>query len=128
MLVHAWLLSITFVLLCYMLCFSQITLFIICFNIYVILHLYYCLALCCYFPTECSRKSRPDSGPEPSRVVVRISCAYSRSSNLIPFSSSGFWDPRGFTINRMNTTWIDRILRMNCLVKHSFLGEIQLNP
>ena len=29
------------------------------------------------------------------------------------------------TINRMNATCIDRILRMNCLVKHNFVGKIQ---
>jgi len=26
----------------------------------------------------------------------------------------------------MNTTWIDRILRMNCLAKQNFVGKIQI--
>ena len=90
------------VLLCALLCFAQITLLMLTFyyNTHLILYLSYCLALCCYTPANCSRKSRPDSGPEPSRFVVRISSAYSRSSNLIPFSPSGLRDPRDFKKQR----------------------------
>ena len=92
---HACLLSTTLVLLCYMLYFVQIILQIltICINICLISHLSYCLALCCNSPADCSYKGHPDSGSDPSRAVVKISCAYSRFSNLIPFSPSGLRDP-----------------------------------
>ena len=64
----------------------------------------YCLALYCNSPADNSHKSCPDSGPGPSRFVVRISGAYSRSSNLIPFSPSGLRDPRGFTWQKLHLT------------------------
>jgi len=67
---------------------------IICPNIYLFLHLFCWLALYCCSLTDCSHKSHPDSGSGPSRGVVRISCAYSRFSNLIPFSPCGLRDPR----------------------------------
>ena len=84
------------------------------YNIHLILYLSFCLALCCYIPANCSRKSCPDSGPGPSRVVVRISSAYSRSSNLIPFSPSGLRDPRGFIgdgSTRLTCTVVPRNLK-----------------
>ena len=97
-LVHVCSLSTT--LYCFATCFTVlITLYILtfCYNIYLILHLSYCLALCSNSPADCSHKSHPDSGSDPSRVLVKISgenCAYFRFSNLIPFSPSGLRDPR----------------------------------
>ena len=99
--VHACLLSTILVLFCYMPYLVLIIwlILIICFNTCLIPHLSHCLALCCNSPADCSYKSHHDSGSDPSRVLVRISgenCAYSRFSNLIPFSPSGLRDPRGF--------------------------------
>ena len=81
---------------CYMLHFVQIILqiLIICLNICLSSNQSYCLALCCNFPADCSYKGHADSGSDPSRAVVKISCASSRSSNLIPFSSGGLRDTR----------------------------------
>ena len=91
-----------FVLFCYMLYCVLTTLQILtfCHNICFILHLSYCLALCCNSPADCSHKSHPDPGSDPSRGVVKISCAYSWFSNLIPFSPSGLRDPRVQTETR----------------------------
>jgi len=88
-----------------MLYFVQIILqiLIICFNICLISHLSYCLALYCNSPADCSYKSYPDSESDPSRVLVRISgenCAYSRYSNLIPLSPSGLRHPGGFSFHK----------------------------
>ena len=79
-----------------MLYFVQIILQIltICLNICLISHLSYCLAWCCNSPADCSYRGHPDSGSDPSRAVVKISSAYSWSSNFIPFSPSGLRDPR----------------------------------
>ena len=85
----------SFVLLCcVLLLFRSLLMLTFYYNIHLILHLSFCWTVCCYIPANCSHKSRSDSGPGPSRGVVKFSCAYSRSSSLIPFSPSGLRNSR----------------------------------
>jgi len=81
----------------YYLMLHLFTLFVL---IYLLLHAYIAFYLSVRIWLTTIHKSFPDSGPEPSRAVVKsfgdIS-VYSRSANLFLDASRGRRDPGGFT-------------------------------